>query len=342
MRTATRWLAGAAAPACLGLIGGLIVGLVGGPDAARAAGESDTAKAFTTLDQQVDAGQYAAADKTATQLLDTLGPDSTDPMVGRVLSDRARARLMQGHAADAVDDYLKAIAHADGPQDRAAGYLDLATAMNRLQLGDHACAAIRRAYDQAGSEFTPLGRVALDQSKALNCPAFADRDFARLFELPFRLGASTDGTALTGLYGDAAYTRLPTGWTIDPPALDSPDGVDARSASGDAVCAIRRSDGPAPIRTYVDAVAKEDVVRGRRPNGVLLDVNGREDRMGLQRTVEVDFAVPTASAPLPGRLELASRLDKTYAVLCLAQKPDAGDEARNVARLISESMRWRP
>jgi hypothetical protein len=324
MHAALRWLGGATA-ATLVALGALPAW-------------PETVDRLAQIQQQVGAGQLAPAEQAATQLIDDLAQTPDDPLIGRVYTTRADIRLKLGLTPGAVGDYLEAIQRAEGDQRRAAAYLELAAAMTRQGLGDHACAAIRQAVDAAPSEFTPLGRIALARSKELSCPSFADRDFATLFQLPFRAAATTEGTSLSPLFGGAVFVRLPNGWAIDETTRGAADGVDVVSSRQDGVCAIRRSDGPSTIKSFIDAAAKEDVVKGKRPNGVLADVDARESRIGPAQAIAIDFAVETQ----PGRLYIANRLDRTYTILCLGAKPESAPAVRQVAHTMAASMRWRP
>src|SRR5271170_936908 len=136
---------------------------------------SDTLDVFAELQTQLGAKKFVDAEQTAIQLLKD-DPDS--PLAGRVRSARALARLELGRVPDAVEDYLAAAERAETNQRRAAVYLELASAMLRLNYGDHACAAIRRAVDAAGSDASPVGQVAVAMGRKNNCPDFADQDFA--------------------------------------------------------------------------------------------------------------------------------------------------------------------
>jgi hypothetical protein len=315
---------------CCGTIATLLLGV----SIAVSAASADTFDRFVELQQQMTARKFVDAEQTASQILKD---DPSSPLAGRVLSARAQSRLEQGHLSEAIGDYLEAIKQAETDQRRATVFLELAAAMSRLQLGDHACAAIRRAIDAAGAEDTPMGQLAVARSRANGCPAFADKDFARLFQLPFQMRASTHGTALDSILGGAIAIRFPSDWQIDEASRATPDGVNLSSNSQDAVCAIRRAEGVVPIKAYLDAVSNEDYTRGRRPGGVLLGVNGREGRMGSARAVEVDFGI----GPLPGRLYVATHLDRTYSVLCLGLKPGLAADVRRAAEMIAASMRWR-
>lgn len=295
---------------------------------------SDTLDVFAELQAQLGAKKFVDAEQTATQLLQN-DPDS--PLAGRVRSARALSRFEQGRVPEAVEDYLTAVAQAESNQRRAAVYLDLASAMLRLNYGDHACAAIRRAIDTAGSDASPIGQVAVAMGRKNGCPDFADQDFARLFELPFRMGGTTEGV-LRPILGDTASVRHPTDWMIDDAAPLTQDGTNLTSRSKDAMCAIRRVEGTAPIGGYLEAVSREAYSAGRRPGGMLLGVVGRESRMGSARAVEIDFGL----GPRPGRLYLATRLGVTYSVLCLELQPGAAQRMRSAAEMITASMRWRP
>jgi hypothetical protein len=295
---------------------------------------SDTLDVFAQLQAQLGARKFADAEQTATQLLKD-DPDS--PLAGRVRSARALSRFEQGRVPQAVDDYLTAIGQAESDQRRAAVYLELASAMLRLNYGDHACAAIRRALDAAGSDTSPIWEVAVAMSRRNGCPDFADQDFARLFALPFQMSGATDGV-LGSVLGDAAAIRRPAGWTIGDGAPSTPDGTDLTSGSKDAMCAIRQSIGTAPIQGYLEAVTREPYAEGRRPSGILSGVIGRESRMGAARAVVVDFRL----GPRPGRLYVATRLGMTFSVMCLELQPGGARRMREAAEMIATSMRWRP
>lgn len=307
----------------------VLLGLIAAAPAARA----DYFAGFTELQQQLTAGKFVDAEQSATQLL---ADDPKNPLTGRVLSARARARLEQGHATDAVADYLEAIKQADNDQRRANFFLELAAAMTRLGLGDHACAAIRQAVNAAGADDSPMGQLALARSRANGCPSFADKEFARLFQLPFQLGANTTGTTLDTIFDGTVGLRFPSTWTIDEASRAAGDSVVVRPKEGGALCAIRRADGVFPIKAYIDAVSTEEFTSGVRPGGKLRGVNGREGRMGSARAVEVDFGI----GALPGRLYVASRLNVTYSVLCVGLRPGAASNVRSTAQTIAASMRW--
>jgi hypothetical protein len=294
---------------------------------------SDTLDVFAELQQQLSAKKFVDAEQTATQLLKD---DPKSPLAGRVLSARALSRFEQGRVPDAVEDYLTAINQAESSQRRAAVYLELASAMLRLNYGDHACAAIRRAIDAAGADASPIWEVAVAMGRRNGCPDFADQNFARLFELPFRMTGATQGV-LGSILGDAAAVRFPSDWAIDPAAQPTTDATDLSSGRKDAMCAIRRVDGTAPIQGYLEAVSREIYSEGPRPGGILSAVVGRESRMGTARAVEVDFSIGTR----PGRLYLATRLGMTYSVLCLELQPGGARRMRDAAELIVASMRWR-
>jgi hypothetical protein len=307
----------------------VLLGLV----AAAPAAWADYFSSFTELQQQMTAGKIVDAEQSATQLL---ADDPKNPLTGRVLSARARARLEQGHVSDAVADYLEAVKQADNGQRRANFFLELAAAMTRLGLGDHACAAIRQAVNAAGADDSPMGQLALARSRANGCPTFADKDFAQLFQLPFVLGANTTGTTLDSIFDGTVAIRFPSSWAILEASRAAGDSVVVRAQDGSAECAIRRAQGAIPIKTYIDTVSTETFTAGVRPGGRLRGVNGREGRMGSARAVGIDFGVGT----LPGRLYVASRLDVTYSVLCLGRRPDTSANVRNTAQMISASMRW--
>jgi len=293
---------------------------------------SDTLDIFAQLQVQLGAKKFADAEQTATQLLAN-DPDS--PLAGRVRSTRALSRFEQGRVPEAVEDYLTAIQQAESSQRRAAVYLELASAMLRLNYGDHACAAIRRAIDAAGSDASPIWEVAVAMSRKNGCPDFADQDFARLFALPFQMSGATEGVLGTVL-GDAAAIRRPAGWTVADGSPSAQDGTDLTSGPKDAMCAIRRGAGTAPIQGYLEAVTREPYAEGRRPNGILSGVVGRESRMGTARAVEVDFRL----GPRPGRLYVATRLGMTFSLMCLELQPGGARRMREAAEMIASSMRW--
>lgn len=301
--------------------------------AAAAPARAEYFDTYTELQRQLGAGKFANAEQTATQLLED---EPKNALANRVLTTRAQARLEQGHVSDAVADWLAAIKQADNGQRQAAIFLELAAAMQRLGLGDNACAAIRQAVDAANDDESPMGRFALERTRTLGCPSFADRDFARLFQLPFQLGGSTRGTSLDSVFGGTLAMRFPDSWMIDESSRTLPDGINLVSKAGDALCAIRRTDGGAPIHNYIEAVSKEEFTRGVRPGGKLLGVNGREGKMGPHRAVEIDFGV----GPLPGRLYVANHDNMTYSLLCVGLRPSARATLRNTAAMIAASMRW--
>jgi tetratricopeptide (TPR) repeat protein len=295
------------------------------------AARSDTLDNFGELQKALSVGKFADAEQQATQMLAN-DPDS--PLAGRVRAARARSRIGQGRVPEAVEDYLAAIERAESDQRKAAVDLELASAMQRLQFGDHACAAIRRAVDIAGEE-SPLGQVATARSRESGCPNFADQDFDRLFQTPFVLSGTTEGK-LSPIFAGAAAVRFPNEWAVDETPSATADSANLSSRAKDAVCAIRRTDGTPPIKDYLEAVGKEPYARGRRPDGILRGVVGREARMGSARAVEIDFG----AGSIPGRLYVATRLNKTYSVLCLSLGPDAPARMREAARMIAETMRW--
>jgi hypothetical protein len=294
---------------------------------------ADTFASFTELQNQLTAGKFVDAEQTASQILQD---DPKSVLIDRVLTGRARSRFEQGHLTDAVADYLEAVKQASTGQRRATVLLELAAAMSRLNLGDNACAAIRQAINAASDDDSPMGQLALARSRANGCPNFADKDFDRLFQLPFQMRASTRGTALDSAFGGAVAMRFPDNWSIDENSRSTPDGVNLTSKAGDALCAIRRTEGAAPIKAYLDSVNGEEFTRGLRPGGKLIGVNGREGRMGSARAVEIDFNI----GPRPGRLYVATHLGLTYSVLCLGMNPGLQADVRRAAEMISASIRW--
>lgn len=301
--------------------------------AAAAPARAEYFDTYTELQRQLGAGKFANAEQTATQLL---ADEPKNALANRVLTTRAQARLEQGHVSDAVADWLEAIKQADNGQRQAAIFLELAAAMQRLGLGDNACAAVRQAVNAANDDESPMGQFALVRSRALGCPSFAGKDFARLFQLPFQLGASTRGTSLDTIFDGAVALRFPDTWSVDEGSRGLPDGVNLVSKAGDAICAIRRAEGATPVRDYVDAVSKESFTRGLRPGGKLLGVNGREGRMGPARAVEIDFGI----GPRPGRLYVATQGTMTYSLFCLGLRQSASATVRSTAAMIAGSMRW--
>src|SRR4051812_513608 len=268
---------------------------------------------YGEMQGQLSTGKFSQLDQDATAFLQTT---KEGPLVSRVLVVRAQARLKLNRPTEAIEDFLGALDAADTNQRKATIYLELSRATLQLNMGDHACAAIRQAVDVAGDdEMAPMGKLALEASRKNNCPSFEAAAFPRLFQRPFAITRTTGGTTLGALFGNEAYARYPADWAIDENSRNIPDSVVLAAGRRDAFCAVHRADGALPIKGYVEAIAKENGTRG----SVLSFTDGREARMGWARAVQVDFEI----GPLPGRIYASSPNDRTYSVMCFALTRDA-------------------